>query len=194
MRVLISTMEEYEPVMSEIKYLSPEKVILIRDAATSRKLDEVEKRLMVSFPKVVEFEVKKTDISDIIAVAKHTVGVIEKEHKKNNEILVCITESFQELEYGVLFGAYARSHMVSRVMYVMNEDLWVIDLPVLSFGLSETKKNILHKIDGGVKPPEIGKKLGITRGMVYNHIRELKKAGYIDDKMKVRDSGRLAMI
>ncbi|AKB14242.1 CRISPR locus-related DNA-binding protein [Methanosarcina thermophila] len=100
--------------------------------------------------------------------------------------------------FGALFGAYARNDMVQRVVYVTEEDSFMIDFPVLSFNLSETKKLILEEIQKGVSSvTKIAATAGISKGMTYNHLRKLKAMGYIADGESgyiITDAGRIASI
>lgn len=74
----------------------------------------------------------------------------------------------------------------------------MIDFPVLSFNLSETKKLILEEIQKGVSSvTTLAKTAGISKGMTYNHLRELKNMGYIADGENgfvITDAGRIASI
>jgi CRISPR-associated protein Csa3 len=68
---------------------------------------------------------------------------------------------------------------------------------MLSFNLSPTKKMILEIIqDGNVAVENIAVTVGISKGMTYNHLRELKTMGYVSDEggYSLTDSGRLAVI
>jgi CRISPR-associated protein Csa3 len=96
-----------------------------------------------------------------------------------------------------LYGAFARSDMVKKVVYVTEEDNFMIEFPILSFNLSPTKKLILEMIQNGTVAVEnIAATVGISKGMTYNHLRELKTMGYVSDDSgySLTDSGRLAVI
>lgn len=87
--------------------------------------------------------------------------------------------------------------MVKKVVYVTEEDNFMIEFPILSFNLSPTKKAILELIQGGTSAVEnIAANVGISKGMAYNHLRELKAMGYISDNggYSLTDSGKLAVI
>jgi len=47
--------------------------------------------------------------------------------------------------FGALFGAYARKEMVDKVVYVTEEDQFVVEFPLLSFGISDTKRSVLEQ-------------------------------------------------
>ncbi len=113
------------------------------------------------------------------------------------KVLINVSGGRKPQAFGALFGAYARSDMVSRIVYVTEEDNFIIDFPVLSFNISPTKKLILELIMNGTAAVEaIAVKAGISKGMAYNHLRELRSMGYITDEegYKITDSGRLAVI
>jgi len=87
--------------------------------------------------------------------------------------------------------------MVQRIVYVTEEDNFLIDFPILSFNISDTKKAILEQIQSGVTSvAAIVINVGISKGMAYNHLRELKSMGYItgDDGYTITDAGKIAVI
>lgn len=99
--------------------------------------------------------------------------------------------------YVALFGAYTRSDMVKQIFYITEEDNFLIDFPILSFNISDTKKAILEQIQSGVTSvPTIAVNVGISKGMAYNHLRELKAMGYItcEDGHAITDAGKIAVI
>jgi CRISPR-associated protein Csa3 len=51
-------------------------------------------------------------------------------------------------------------------------------------------------MNGTAAVEAIAVKAGISKGMAYNHLRELRSMGYITDEegYKITDSGRLAVI
>ena len=97
---------------------------------------------------------------------------------------------------GALFGCYARHGDIERIVYITEEDSQVIDLPILNFGLSATKRMVLEKLkDNGESVKNLAMKIGISRGMTYNHIRELREMGFIaPDQLKITTAGKLAII
>ena len=41
---------------------------------------------------------------------------------------------------------------------------------------------------------QIAKELKKTRGMIYQHLRELRDTGYVDEKFNVTEAGQLALL
>ncbi len=86
--------------------------------------------------------------------------------------------------------------MVERIVYVTEEDSEVVDLPILNFGISKTKLMILEELENGdTSVKNLAIKIGISRGMTYNHIRELREMGFIDpQQLVITSAGELAII
>lgn len=87
--------------------------------------------------------------------------------------------------------------MVKQIVYVTEEDNTLIDFPALGFNISNTKKRILENIQSGITDvKEIARSVDISKGMAYNHLRELSAMGYITEESgyAITDAGRLAVI
>lgn len=156
-----------------------------------------EDTLELTFGKVLKMEKKVTSLYDTVRVAQDVVNIIEEEHASGNKILINVSGGRKPQAFGALFGAYARSDMVDRIVYVTEEDNSIIDFPILGFNISDTKKKILENIQSGITSvSEISKSVDISKGMAYNHLRELKAMGYIsgEDGYTITDAGRIAVI
>ncbi|HJH31740.1 MAG TPA: CRISPR locus-related DNA-binding protein [Methanosarcinaceae archaeon] len=194
---LISTVYALEPVIVCITRLSPSKIILLTEEDVDEKKRQSEDTLELTFGKVLKVEMKITSLYDPVCVARDVVGLIEEEHAGGNRVMINVSGGRKPQAFGALFGAYARSDMVDRIAYVTEEDNTIIDFPILGFNISNTKKRILENIQSGMTSvDEIGKSVLISRGMAYNHLRELKAMGYImgEDGYTITDAGRIAAI
>jgi CRISPR-associated protein Csa3 len=194
---LITTLYTLEPVLVCITRLSPSKLIILTEDGAVEKKVQAESILEATFGKVIEIKKLITSLYDPVRVAQDVADAIEKEHDLGNQVILNVSGGRKTQAFGTLFGAYARSEMVKRVVYVTEEDNFIIEFPLLSFNLSPTKKAILEIIkQGETTVTTIAAKVGISRGMAYNHIRELKDMGYISDEngFKITDSGKLAAI
>lgn len=184
--------------MAAITKVSPSKIVLLMEEDAPEEKRRSERMVRESFGKVLEVEKKVTSLYNVVEVAKDTVDVIETENAKGNEIIVNITGARKTQSIGALFGAYARKEMVEKVIYITEEDNEVVELPLLSFNLSKTKKRILEKISQGeTSVRKIAKLIGISRGMTYHHIRELKEKGFLGDSRKglrITTAGKLAIL
>lgn len=194
---LITTLYTLEPVLVCITRLSPSKLIILTEDGAVDKKAQAEQMVEATFGKVIEIKKLITFLYDPVRVAQDVADAIEKEHDRGNQVIINVSGARKPQAFGALFGAYARSEMVKRVVYVTEEDNFIIDLPLLSFNISPTKKAILELIkQGETTVTTIATKVGISRGMAYNHIRELKGMGYIsdEDNFSITDSGKLAVI
>jgi CRISPR-associated protein Csa3 len=194
---LITTLYNLEPVLVCVTRLSPSKIIILTEEnAVDRKV-QAENTLEATFGKVIEIKKEITSLYDPVRVAKDVVDIIEKEHALSRGVLINVSGGRKPQAFGALYGAFARSDMVKKVVYVTEEDNFMIEFPILSFNLSPTKKSILEMIQNGTVAVEnIAATVGISKGMTYNHLRELKTMGYVSDDSgySLTDSGRLAVI
>ncbi|WP_292461763.1 CRISPR-associated CARF protein Csa3 [Methanolobus sp.] len=194
---LITTLYTLDPVLFCITRLSPTKVIILTEDGAVDKKVQAENMLEATFGKFIEIKKLITSLYDPVRVALDVADAIEKEHDLGNQVMINVSGGRKPQAFGTLFGAYARSDMVKRIVYVTEEDNFMIEFPILGFNISPTKKAILEHIRFGEKSvTAIAVKVGISRGMAYNHIRELKDMGYISDEdgFSITDSGRLAVI
>ncbi|MDF1534288.1 MAG: CRISPR-associated CARF protein Csa3 [Methanosarcinaceae archaeon] len=194
---LISTIYALNPVIVCVTRLSPSKIILLTEEEVDDKKKQSEETLELTFGSVLKIEKKVTSLYDPVRVAQDVVDLIEEEHANGNKVMINVSGGRKPQAFGTLFGAYARSDMVSRIVYVTEEDNSIIDFPILGFNISDTKKKILDNIRSGITSvSEISKIIDISKGMAYNHLRELKAMGYItgEDGYTITDAGRIAVI
>jgi len=193
---LISTIYSIEPIMVCITQFSCKKVVLLREEDAPREKLQVEQIIKDTVGNFIEIETKITSLYDVVRIAQDTVDVIENERTNNRNIFVNISGGRKPQALGALFGCYARHGDIERIVYITEEDSQVIDLPILNFGLSATKRVVLEKLkDNGESVKNLAMKIGISRGMTYNHIRELREMGFIaPDQLKITTAGKLAII
>ena len=196
MHTLISTVYSLEPVMFCITHFSPKKIVLLVDEESNEKQSEAVRMLNETVGKVLEMELKKTSLYDVVKIAEDAADVIWLEHEQNRKITVNISGGRKPQALGALFGCYARHNLVEKIVYVTEEDKQIIELPILNFGISKTKRRILEELKkDGMSVRDLADKIDISRGMAYNHIRELREMGFIDlDKLEITTAGKLAII
>jgi CRISPR-associated protein Csa3 len=193
---LISTIYSLEPVMACITHFSPKKLILLREEDAHPKKLEAERMLKETVGKVMGVEPHLTSIYDVVQIAQDTADVIEKEAARGRKIIINVSGGRKTQALGALFGCYSRHEEVERIVYVTEEDQEIIDLPILNFGISPTKRQILEELqDGEMSVKNLSIKVGISRGMTYNHIRELRDMGFIHhSRLDITSAGKLAII
>jgi len=193
---LISTIYDVEPVMICITKFSPKKVILLTEDDASDVMKESEETLANAFGRFIDIESNETNASDAVEIAASVSTAIDNEKKSGNRIVVNISGGERPQALGTLFGAYSKHQFVDRIVFVDNKKKDVVDLPILRYGISNTKKEILnYLIEGHNTVKDLSTAIGISRGMTYNHIRELRDMGLIDkDTLEITSAGRLAIV
>jgi CRISPR-associated protein Csa3 len=193
---LISTIYSIEPIMVCITQFSPKKVVLLREEDAPKEKLKVEEIITETVGNFIDIETKITSLYDVVRIAQDTVDVIEIEKANNRKLFVNISGGRKPQALGALFGCYARHGDIERIVYVTEEDSQTIDLPILNFGLSPTKRMVLEELKkDGKSVKNLAIKIGISRGMTYNHIRELREMGFIaPDKLEITTAGELAII
>jgi len=193
---LISTIYDVEPVMICITKFSPKKVILLTENNGSDVMKESEETLANAFGRFIDIKSQETVSNDPVKIAAAVAEAIQKEKKFGNKIVVNISGGERPQALGTLFGAYSKHQFLDRIIFVDNSTKEVVDLPILKYGISSTKKEILKcLIEGCNSVKQLSIEINISRGMTYNHIRELRDMGLIDKEvLEITTAGRLAII
>src|SRR3989338_3815553 len=197
-KVLIATLYNPEPVILATTRLWPERLILLVDKEPSPEQEKSLKIIKDSLGKVLEVQVIKTDVYDIVAVATKCVEIIDLQPKEDS-IYINITAGRKTKAIGLLFAAYARHDRVKKIAYNPEEDKSsVVYLPRLSFKLSESEKKILEALDKGKyeTPSDIASKVDMSTAMLYRALDDLRDMDLIttEDGYKLTDAGKIARL
>ncbi|MBD3389913.1 CRISPR locus-related DNA-binding protein [Candidatus Micrarchaeota archaeon] len=192
---LISTLYSFQPIVASVTALSPSKIVLVV-AEESMEKDVVKKdleKVKQTYGGIAELKIVKVKGADLLSIAKKTVELLEAE---KNDVVVNVSGGWKLLAQGVLYGCYAYPELVKRIVCNDIETGKLVELPKLSYGLTKSKRELLEVISkrNGKSISEIAEKMGKTRGMLYQHLKELKDMGYVDDKFFITDAGRLALL
>jgi len=194
--VLISTFYSFEPLVAAAHAYSPSRIVLLvaEDTIDHPQVKEALAKAKDIYGKVAALEVFKISGDDVFATAKKTASLLEKE---KGRIIVSVSGGKKLMAQGVLYGCYARPELVDKIVCNdLTPDNRLIELPKLNFGLTSAKRELLEEISkrNGKSIADIAKKLDKTRGMLYQHLKELKDNGYVDDKFEITLAGRMALI
>ena len=197
-KVLIATLYSPEPVLLAATRLGPDRIILLIDKEPNKEQENAVKLIQDSLGKVIDVKTSKTDVYDIVEVAKKAVELIDMEPNENR-IFINITSGRKTKAIGLLFAAYARHDRVSKIAYNPEEDKnKVIYLPRLSFKLTENEKKILEEVDKnpGSSISDLSKKIDISTAMLYRAIGELEDMDLVskEEGYKLTDAGRIARL
>jgi CRISPR-associated protein Csa3 len=194
---LISTIYSIEPVIVCATRFSPSRIILLTEEKAPEEKARAEQMITDTLGSVLDVEKKYTTIYDVVKVARDVAAIIEEENARGQWVIVNVSGGRKPQAFGALFGAYARKEMVERVVYVTEEDQFVLEFPLLGFGISDTKRAVLEYLESGeTSVSKIAVKVGISKGMAYSHVRELKAMGYVSEGngFKITSAGRIAII
>jgi len=109
--------------------------------------------------------------------------------------LLHISEGRKTQSLGVLFAGFIKKDKIKGVYYFIEETNKALPMPLLDFKLSPTKTLILKEIaSGNKKVADIIKKTKKSKAMIYAHLNELKKEGYITENMEITDAGKIARL
>jgi len=191
---LIASFYSFEPLVAAAHAFSPTKIILIVAEDTAPKISGALAKVKEVYGTVASVQVIKLKGSDLLAIAKTTVDLLENEGGRK---IVNVSGGWKLLAQGMLYGCYARPELVEKIVCNnLEEDNAIVELPKLCFGLGSAKKDLLNEIAErkGRSIARIADKLGKTRGMLYQHLKELKESGYVDEKFEITLAGRLALL
>ncbi len=196
---LIATFFSVEPFTpAAMKYLASKIILIVaasEDKNTNEKLNRNIAEVRRFFGKMSQVDVVKMESDDILDIAKKTVEIIDEE-PKDVGIVVNLSGGWRSLTNGVLYACYSRTERIEKIVTNRVDRTSLSELPKLQYNLGSTKHELLKRI--AVKEHKSVSKLADdmkkTRGMLYQHLRELKTGGYLDDDFKITDAGRLALL
>jgi len=119
-KILIATLYVFEPIIASSTKISADRLILLIDKQPDEKQQKSLDIIKQSLGSVLEIKTVKTDVYDIVEVARESVKIIDLLSDKD-EIYIDITAGRKTKALGLLFGAYARSTRIKRIMYVKEE-------------------------------------------------------------------------
>jgi len=197
-KVLIATLYSPEPVLLATTRLGPDRLILLIDKTLDKEQDNAVRIIQDSLGKVMEVKIVKTDVYDIVEVAKECVKIIDLQ-PKDDSIYVNVTSGRKTKAIGLLFAAYARHDKVKKIAYNPEEDKSsIVYLPRLSFKLTDSQKKILEQISNEKYESisDLAKNVDLSTAMLYRAIDELKDMDLIttEEGIKLTDAGRIAVL
>ena len=198
-KVLIATLYSPEPVLLAATRHGTDRLILLIDNTPDKEQEKSLKLIRESLGRVIDIKTVKTDVYDIVSIAKKCVEIIDLT-PKGDTISVNITGGRKTKAIGLLFAAYARCERIDKIAYNPEEDKnSVVYLPKLSFRFTESQKRILEYLkDGGYENlSDLADKVELSRAMLYRNIKELEEQGFIESKdgcFELTDAGRIGVL
>jgi CRISPR locus-related DNA-binding protein len=198
-KILISTLYNPNPAMLSTTRIGAERIFLLMSDVPEKRQDESFKLIKDSLGKVIEVKAIKVNMYDIVAIAKECVKIIDAQPNED-DIYADVTSGRKTLSVGLLFAAYARHERVKKIMYLPDEDKGstVINLPRLSFKLTESQKSIMEYIETEKYESiaSLAKVIELSTAMLYRAIDELKDMDLIstENGLRLTDAGKIARL
>jgi len=191
---IIATLYSYEPVIAGVTKFGADRLVLLVDKIPLKEQEEAIKKVKEALGLYVQIDIHKTEVYDIVEVARDVVGIID-EIDKDETIHLNVSAARKTKSLGLMFAGYARSSRIDKIVYLTKEEKKAIILPKLSFNLSNTQRKVLEYLDKNdfdVKKITVSTK--ISRATIFKTAKELKDTGFIDDEYKLTDAGKIARL
>ena len=196
-KVLLATLHSAETILLAANRLGPDRLILLMNKEEDETLKKSVDLIKSSLGLVVDVKFIKLDVYDVVGVAKKSVEIIDL-LPHTDQVYVNITSGRKTQAIGLLFGAYARSNRIQKIIYNPTEPSAFVQLPKLSFNLTESQKKVLEAINEGRynTPVELSEKVNVSKAMLYRNIKELEDMGMIstEEGFKLTDAGKIGVL
>jgi CRISPR locus-related DNA-binding protein len=191
---LMAPFYSVEPLMPAALAFQPKKLVLLVNRTNDELKGNVEK-VKDMFGKLVDVKVVKMPEDDIVEFATKFVEMLDAE-PKNTLVVVSVGGGWRLATNGALYGCYARPDRVYKIVGNTIKGNAISELPKMGYSIGTQKKEILKILNEEQDRTvlQIAKQLGKTRGMIYQHLRELREQGYVDDDFNITDAGKLALL
>ena len=194
-KVLIATVYGPDPVLIAANKLGPDRMVLLVDKEPSKEQEKSIDLIKNSLGRVVDVKVVKTEVYDIVDIARRAVEIIDMQ-PKDDEIYVNVTSGRKTKAIGLLFGAYTRSSRIKKILcYPQDNEAMPVYLPILQFKLTESQKKVLEYLENSTFSSlmDLSEKIDVSRAMLYRSIKELEEMGLVED-LKLTDAGKIARL
>lgn len=196
-KVLLATVWKNEPIMKNIAEYDIEKLILVHEEEKladkgdwdqkSQEISEIEESPISD---VIEIEKISTGLNELYRVAKDVYKEISDEKR---DIIVNITGGRKMQAIGTLLAA-SKTKNVEEALYWPEEASKVnekIQVPLFNFLISEKEQKVIEKVSRHNQAKKIVEDLEMSQSMVYSHLRELEKKGFLakEDGWTLTDLG-----
>jgi CRISPR locus-related DNA-binding protein len=192
---IIATLYSYEPVIASVTKFGANNLYLLIDKVPDDVQNEAIKRVKELLEKYVKIHFVKTDVYDIVKIAKECVTLIDQ-LKKDSKILLNVSSARKTKAFGLMFAGYTRAKDVEKIFYITKEDQKVVLLPKIAFNLNDSQKKVLDFLNDGrtfESLRDIYNSLNISRSMFYKTISELKDMGFVENN-NITDAGRIVLL
>lgn len=198
-KIIISTLDDKEPTLVAATKLGADRLYIVVDDP----INETQQSALAIIQEILEGVVKIYSIDahpyDIVGTARKIVALLQS-FSEEDHVTVNITSGRKPQSLGLLYGAYAKARYVNRIIYVSEEEHRIIDLPKLSFNLTESQLQLLEQIEkkSHSSLSDLAEKSGMSRSMLYRNLRNLEDHSFImvdkESRYSLTDAGKIARL
>jgi CRISPR locus-related DNA-binding protein len=188
MKILITTLYRGDVNPTVMYKIGADRVGLVMDPdrVKSGAVDSIKEKFgklaKIDLIKIKEFDVPKITFEILKYVSKY----------KNAEFIFHASEGRKTMFLGCL---YAASLLKAKCYYLKEDSGEMYSVPLFNLQLNKTKIEILNALSDGIKSKvKLAQHIQKHRSLVYNHLKDLKYGGFIDDKCNLTETGRIAMM
>lgn len=188
MKILITTlyMGDVNPIV--MYKLGADRVAFVTD--TARTKQETIDTLKEKFEKLTKIDIIKIPQFDVPKITEELLKYAKR--FKGDEIIFHASEGRKTMFLGCL---YAASLLKAKCYYLREDNNELYSVPLFNLQLNQTKIEILKAISLGITSKvKLAKQIKKHRSLVYNHLNDLKKGGFLDENYKLTETGRVAML
>lgn len=197
-KILIATVYQPYSIIAVTNRFSIEKIMMLIDKQPDETMTASIALLEASLGSVIKIEKVKTEIYDIVDIAKQLVDLIDH-LSDQNEIYIDVTSGRKPKSLGLLFAAYARSKHIKKITYVTEDTKQIISLPKMAYTMNETQRKSLEiiKKNKRISTAKLSDILELTKGIVYRNTRELLEMDAIEkngEDLILTDFGEILLL
>jgi CRISPR-associated protein Csa3 len=191
--ILVTPVYDTRNIMKVVTQVKVDKIILLADGeGENDKVDNSIEDIKERLDEVVEIDLIRADPYNMAEIAEKVNEAIDKE--EGNDITINVTPGRKTQAFALAFSGFAKQDKIKEIVY-FKEEGGKLRIPMLEVSMAENKKLVLEMISEGINDvDELEANLDISKGMVYNHVRDLKEKGYIEETeegLKTTESGQL---
>lgn len=200
MKSLICTLGfKPEAVITSIKMFGGDKLIIVYGGIqkdTHKRVKDAVETIKAAIPETfIPSKYIQVEHYDISAVTRLVRDLIREEYTLGNEIFVNVSGGRKTLAFATQMACYIEYDKVSRLFYITEEDDKYIELPIIRWKLSDTKRQILWIFQTGDREVKsIAERLDISNSMIYKHINELAEDGFLHRVLDKFEPTQIGMI
>ncbi len=193
---LISPINDFKSLSLAVDKFKPETVVLLTDDKNSSENKDIMEELYKKMGRFLEIKIYEIDNKDLYLIASQTFNIISKEIKQNKEVIIHLTEDYSIQGMALSYAACSFIHDIYKLTIMDPTTDKIVDLPLFNYNISKNKIKILLYINDGVNNvKDLSEKTELSSSMTYNHIKDLRKSGYIDpDKLELTTAGKIAIL